>query len=68
MGKGLYIQSIVDAAEVAGGYDALAECLGVAPQEVRRWAEGNYAPPTGAFLRILEMLLEVPPMRREQAG
>lgn len=58
MGKGLYIQSIEEAAEVAGGRDALAERLGVAPEEVLRWVEGLYAPPTVAFLSIVDMLIE----------
>jgi hypothetical protein len=58
MGRGLYIQSVEEAADMAGGYEGLAERLGVERDEVLSWVAGLSAPPTAAFLRIVDMLLE----------
>jgi hypothetical protein len=57
MGKALYIQSVEDAASMAGGYDDLAAELGVSTDEVENWAAGTVIPDCAVFLRIIEILV-----------
>ena len=57
MGKALYIQSVEDAASMAGGYDDLAAELGVSIDEVESWAAGSVIPECAMFLRIIEILV-----------
>jgi hypothetical protein len=57
MGKALYIQSVEDAASIAGGYDHLAAELGVSVDEVEGWAAGSVIPECAVFLRLIEILV-----------
>jgi hypothetical protein len=57
MGKALYIQSVADAASVAGGYERLAAELGVGTDEVERWSTGTSIPECAVLLRIIEIAL-----------
>jgi hypothetical protein len=64
MGKALYIQSVEDAASIAGGYDRLAAELGVTRDEVERWCSGTSLPACAVFLRIIELVLDPAPPER----
>jgi hypothetical protein len=57
MGKALYIQSVADAAALAGGYERLAEALGVTADEVERWSAGTTIPECAVFLRLIDIVL-----------
>ena len=58
MGKALYIESVEDAAALAGGYERLAAKLGVSAAEVASWSAGSAVPETAVFLRLIEMVLD----------
>jgi hypothetical protein len=57
MGRALYIQSVEDAASVAGGYERLAAELGVGSDEVERWCTGSAIPECAVLLRVIELVL-----------
>jgi hypothetical protein len=57
MGRALYIQSVEDAAAVAGGYERLAAELGVGTDEVERWRTGSAIPECAVLLRVIEIVL-----------
>jgi hypothetical protein len=57
MGRALYIQSVEDAASVAGGYERLAAELGVGADEVERWRAGSEIPECAVLLRVIELIL-----------
>jgi hypothetical protein len=57
MGKALYIQSVEDAASIAGGYEPLAAELGVSIHEVESWLAGSLIPECAVFLRLIEILV-----------
>jgi hypothetical protein len=57
MGRALYIQSVEDAASVAGGYERLAAELGVGTDEVERWRTGSAIPECAVLLRMIELVL-----------
>jgi hypothetical protein len=63
MGKAFYVQSVEDAASIAGGYEPLAAELGVSLDEVESWSAGSVIPECAVFLRIIEIL--VSPARGE---
>jgi hypothetical protein len=52
------MRSVDHAAELAGGYDALAERLGVSSKEVVDWARGLARPDTTTFLFVLDFIME----------
>ena len=56
MGWAFYAESVEDAAALAGGYDRLAEALGVTPAEVRRWCAGTSLPDCAIFLRVIDLV------------
>jgi hypothetical protein len=56
MGRALYIQSVEDAAAVAGGYERLAAALGVNLDVVKGWCAGNEIPECSVFLRVIEII------------
>lgn len=56
MGKALYIQSVEDAASIAGGHERLAAVLGVSTDEVERWRSGASIPDSTVFLRIIDLI------------
>jgi hypothetical protein len=57
MAKALYIESVHDAAAIAGGKERLAAVLGVSAGEVERWSTGASIPDCTVFLRLIEVLL-----------
>lgn len=63
MGKALYIQSVEQAADIAGGYDRLAAVLGVTRPEVDSWVSGSSTPGTAIFLRLVDIVLSDPQSR-----
>lgn len=58
MGKAFYIESVEEAASIAGGYDRLAAALGVSIEEVESWSAGSAKPESSVFLRLLEIVLD----------
>jgi hypothetical protein len=63
MGKALYIQSVEDAAAIAGGYERLAAALGVSADQVRSWSSGASIPECAVFLRLIELLMNAEPAK-----
>jgi len=51
MGWAFYVESVEDAAALAGGHDRLAAALGVSPDVVRGWCAGDTVPDS-LFLRV----------------
>jgi hypothetical protein len=64
MGRALYIESVEDAASIAGGYEQLAVALGVSADEVKNWSTGMTIPDCMVFLRLLDLSLNaaLPPV------
>jgi transcriptional regulator with XRE-family HTH domain len=63
MGRAFYIESVEDAAALAGGYDQLADALGVSAGEVRGWAAGTAIPEVSALLRLIDLVTGAPDPR-----
>jgi hypothetical protein len=64
MGRALYIESVDDAASIAGGYDRLADSLGVSRDEVLSWSAGTVTPECNVFLRLIQIIIDPPPIDR----
>jgi hypothetical protein len=60
VGRAFYIESVEDAAALVGGYDALADALGVSGEEVRGWAAGTAIPEVSALLRLIDLVTGAP--------
>jgi hypothetical protein len=58
MGRALYIESVEDAAALAGGYERLAAELGVSAAEVESWSAGSAIPESAVFLRLIELVID----------
>jgi hypothetical protein len=56
MGRAFYVESVEDAAALAGGHDRLAAALGVSPAEVRGWCAGASIPDCSTFLRVIDLV------------
>jgi len=56
MGRAFYIESVEDAAAIAGGYDRLAAELGVSTEEVRLWSAGAVIPECAVLLRLIDLV------------
>lgn len=56
MGRALYIEAVEDAAALAGGYEQLADELGVRTEEVKGWSAGSEIPEQEMFLRIIDLV------------
>jgi hypothetical protein len=56
--KAACMRSVDHAAELAGGYDALAERLGVCSNDVVDWVCGMACPDTTTFLFVLDLIME----------
>ena len=56
MGRALYVESVEDAASIAGGYDRLAVELGVSAGEVRSWCAGAVIPDCSVLLRLVDLI------------
>jgi hypothetical protein len=63
MGRALYIESVEDAAALAGGYDRLAAALGVSIGEIKSWSAGGAIPDCAVFLRLIEIVVSPAPPR-----
>jgi hypothetical protein len=68
VGKALYIQSVEDAASIAGGHERLAAVLGVSTDEVERWCSGVSIPECTAFLRIIDLIFNPAPANDPAPG
>ena len=53
----LYMRSVEHAAELAGGYGALAMRLGVPEDQVVGWAQGTVTPETTQLLLLLDLII-----------
>ena len=53
-----YCGTVKRAAEQNGGYERLAERLGVSLADVTAWGDGSSTPPVQAMLRLVEIILE----------
>jgi hypothetical protein len=60
MGRAFYIEAVEHAAALAGGYDQLADALGVASEDVRGWAAGSAIPELSALLRLIDLVTGAP--------
>lgn len=56
MGRAFYVESVEDAAAIAGGYDRLAAMLGVSAEEVERWSAGDSIPECEVLLRLIDVV------------
>jgi hypothetical protein len=56
----VYAQTLQQAAEAAGGAQALARRLGVPLQRLRRWMAGYGSPPLETFLASLDIVAAGP--------
>jgi hypothetical protein len=54
----LYAECVTRAAELLGGLDRLARELYLTPRVLVRWIDGRSNPPTGIFLRLVDILLD----------
>jgi hypothetical protein len=52
------MRSVEHAAELAGGYEALAARLGVRTEKVMDWSLGLASPDTAAFLFLLDLIMQ----------
>jgi hypothetical protein len=52
------MRSVEHAAELVGGYEALAERLGARPEEVLDWSLGFGSPNTATLLFVLELIMQ----------
>ena len=53
----LYARCTKRAAELLGGFDELGAHLSISPVILKRWAQGQGAPPTDVFLKIIDIVL-----------
>lgn len=61
-----YAKTLRQAAEVAGGEDALAAALKVPPEALRRWLEGTESPPMEVHLAALDLLTRGAPQAKAE--
>lgn len=54
----VHMRAFIRAAELAGGAEALADRLHFPRAQVQRWISGEEQVPTGAFLKIVDFLIE----------
>jgi hypothetical protein len=52
------MRSVDHAAELVGGYEALAERLGVPPERVMDWSLGFGSPNTATLLFVLDVIMQ----------
>ena len=57
MEKAAYVQTLEQAANIAGGYPQLAAVLGVTPSELDAWTKGSSVPGPALFLRVIDLVL-----------
>ena len=61
-----YARTLRQAAEVVGGEGNLASALGVSPEILRRWLEGEEAPPIEVHLAALDLVTRGTPHARAE--
>lgn len=57
MNKEMYVPSIEHAAALVGGSEALANRLGVTPEELLGWVRGTQVPSIVSLLRVLDVVI-----------
>lgn len=61
-----YARTLRQAAEVAGGEDALAAALNVPPEALRRWLQGAESPPMEVHLAALDVVTRGTPQAKAE--
>ena len=59
----LHARLLERAVEILGGEAEVAEYLGVSPAHARIWMRGIFSPPDDVFLKLVDLLGEMPPLR-----
>ena len=57
MHKAAYVETLEQAASIAGGFGELAIILGVTENELAAWTSGSSVPGPALFLRVLDLVL-----------
>ena len=58
MGNRIQMRAVERAVEIAEGIEALAAWLDVPPVAVAAWIQGTSEVPSGAFLRVVELIVD----------
>lgn len=58
LARELSMRSVEHAAELAGGYEALARRLGMRTEQVMDWSLGLDSPDTASFLFVLDLIMQ----------
>lgn len=53
----VYMRTLRRAAEVIGGFEALAAYLDVRPLHLHAWMNGTHETPTDVFLKVVDLLM-----------
>ncbi len=53
----VYVRTLRRAAEVIGGFEALAAYLDVRPRLLHAWMNGTHETPTNVFLKAVDLLM-----------
>jgi len=64
VGNRIHMRAVQRAAEIADGVIPIAIYLGVAPAVVAAWIKGTTDVPPGAFLKVVELIVEHGPRMR----
>ena len=55
--QSVYMRTLARAAEVIGGFEALAAYLDVRPIYLHAWMNGTLETPTDVFLKVVDLLM-----------
>ncbi len=55
--QSVYMRTLARAAEVIGGFEALAAYLDVRPIYLHAWINGTLETPTDVFLKVVDLLM-----------
>ena len=58
MGNPIQMRAVERAAEITGGIEALASCLGVPPLAVAAWIQGTSEVAPGPFLKVVDIIVD----------
>jgi hypothetical protein len=62
MAASVYSRTLQKAAELIGGQQKLCRYLRVPAADMQRWIDDKKVPPTGIFLRVVDLIIaETPP-------
>lgn len=64
----LHARLLERAIEILGGEEEVAAYLGVSPGHVRIWMRGIFSPPGDVFLKLVDLLNEMPAARPGEAA